>query len=268
MFSTPQRGIAIPHNCVSLALFPSCYRRGRPVVPRYFPILLLTCCTLVGNPLPAAEPSIHTAVLPAELQLAAAEEARASTLLTETRRIALNDIAILWVRDPVSTQADEQWRRLLASISPPLSPEDQRLLLRWTLHNAFLEINREMQFHDNRAERFEDAQDRFLTEARRARTWIKNHRAAGAEAVDPPFLPDAELDRPDPIRGPKPPVADSALATLQAVNLYTMRIERQYVQMGDDAQLTHLAAQRAGMRQRRLLDHVEAIMARLVSAAR
>lgn len=235
---------------------------------RYLPMLLLIAGALAAHPLPAVESTPSPVSLPAAVRISAAEEARASTVLTATHRIELNAIASLWRRDPASTQADLQWHALMANINPPLSPNDQRLVLRWTLRNAYLETEREMQFHSARAEDFEEAQQSFITEARRARIWIAAHRAAGTEAVDPPFLPDTKLDRPDPIRGPKPRITDRALTTLQAVDRYAMGIERQYSRMGEDAQLAHLAAQRAGGRQRHLLDQAAAIIARLISGDR
>ncbi|KAA3628424.1 MAG: hypothetical protein DWQ09_09950 [Proteobacteria bacterium] len=237
-------------------------------MPRHFLLLAILFCSLIGNTLWAAAPAIDSSSPPAVLQISAAEEARAGALLTETQHIALNAVSDLWRRNPASTQADLQWEAFMADLSPPLGPRDQRLLLRWALRNAYIEGHREILFHSDRADAFEEARDRFLIEARRARNWIETHRASGAETIDPPFLPDTRLERPDPIRGPKPSATDRALTTLQAVNRYAMGIQRQYAQMGDDAQLARLAAQRAGARQRHLQNQAAAIMVRLISDGR
>lgn len=211
----------------------------------------------------AADAAPESGALPPVVRLSAAQEARTSTLLNADRRTVLNEIAAVWWRDPDSTKADDRWHALIADFDAPPSSADQRLLLRWALRNAYLEADREVQFHGDRVEAYTDAQARFRDESARARDWIEAHRAAGSAAVDPPFLPDAKLDRPKPIMGPNPPVVRRALATLQEVNRYAMGIERQHQQMGEDAQLALMAAQRAGARQRRLIEMVPAIIARL-----
>lgn len=261
----PEQTVALARNSVSLA--PSTATPGLPIVKRAAHLVALVVTALSLVPALFAAPQ-DSGALPTAVRLSAAEEAHVSALLNATRRIALNEIATLLWRNPSDSGTDRQWQALMKSFDPIPVIADQRLLLKWTLRNAYLEADREVQFHSEQADAFVEAQVLFREEALRARRWIESHRSTGAQMIDPPFLPDAKLDRPKPVLGPKPPVTHRALATLQEVNRYAMGLERQYQQMGEDAQLAQLAAQRAGMRQRRLIDQAETIATRLIAGIR
>ena len=227
-------------------------------------VSLLLATLLPFNPTHSAQPNVpDRSGIPTALRLTPTEEGQLSQYLNAARRTLLNEMATTLRRTPQVRLVLDQWDAVLRSFHTPPPSAELDSLIRWMLRNAFLESERELQAYEQQADQFEVAQRSYRRESERAYRWVEKHRAAGNSPIDPPFLPDHKLDRPKPIMGPKPPAITRAMATRKEVGGYALALSRRGENLRQDNQLTQLAIERTGQRQRDLLGQVSTIRRQL-----